>query len=114
MSFIDWEAMWSRGIEPGQMFEVGEASPTLISCLSRRSFAPNPGMRALVPGAGRSYDALALVQHGFDEVVALDISPAAIKAAQKFLDSSGSPAAAKVKCVAGDFFEHAGRYDFIW
>ena len=67
-----------------------------------------------MPGCGRAYDALALASHGFDEVVALDLAPTAVEAATDFLSRSGDAAAVKVHCIAGDFFEHSGQYDFIW
>ena len=110
----DWDALWSNGLDPGTKFDVGCASPTLTACLSHRNFAPRAGMKALVPGCGRAYDALALADHGFDEVVAIDIASAAVEAAQGYLAKSEAPAATKVKCVAADFFEHRGSYDFIW
>ena len=54
-----WEQMWAGGLQPGQAFDVGSASATLLGCLSRGSYAGRAGMRALVPGCGRAYDALA-------------------------------------------------------
>mmetsp|Transcript_11515 Transcript_11515/g.26426 ORF Transcript_11515/g.26426 Transcript_11515/m.26426 type:complete len:223 (-) Transcript_11515:180-848(-) len=110
-----WESMWSAGLRRGQAFDVGAASATLHGCLSRHSFATRPGMKALVPGCGRAYDALALARHGFEEVVALDLAPTAVAAAQEYLKSEADTAAtAKVRCTTGDFFEHMGQYDFIW
>ena len=109
-----WEQMWAAGLQPGQAFDVGSASATLLGCLSRGSYAGRTGMRALVPGCGRAYDALALVAHGFDEVVALDLAPTAVQSARAFLAASEDAGAARVTCVEGDFFEHAGTYDFIW
>ena len=80
-----WEAMWKRGLEPGDAFDVGGVSGALASYLKR---APRPpeGSAALVPGCGRAYDALALARHGFDRVVAVDIAPTAVRAAQSFLE----------------------------
>jgi len=111
-----WETMWSAGLKPGQAFDVGGASATLLGLLSR---GVKPGARALVPGCGRAYDALALAAHGFSEVVALDLSPTAVKAAESLVAASDDQtAASKVKCVAGDFFEPstlaAGQFDFVW
>ena len=56
-----WEAMWKRGLEPGDAFDVGGVSGALASYLKR---APRPpeGSAALVPGCGRAYDALALAR----------------------------------------------------
>ena len=113
-----WESMWLAGLGPKQAFDVGGPSATLLACLERAGSCPHPaGKRALVPGCGRAYDALALARHGFAEVVAIDLAPTAVKAAQEFLaavDEEGAGAAGKVRCVTGDFFEHSGQYDFIW
>lgn len=109
-----WEQMWAAGLKPGQAFDVGSASATLMGCLSRGSYGGR-GSRALVPGCGRAYDAVALAAHGFDEVVALDLAPTAVQSARAFLEASEDAAVAKrVTCVEGDFFEHEGKYDFIW
>ena len=64
-----WEALWSGGLAKGARFDVGGVSRPLAAELARRSHAPRPGMRALVPGCGRAYDALALAEHGFESVV---------------------------------------------
>ncbi|KAL1515599.1 hypothetical protein AB1Y20_002219 [Prymnesium parvum] len=109
-----WESLWSSGLQPGQLFDVGGASPTLLGCLSRGNYAPRRGMKAFVPGCGRAYDALALAKHGFDEVVALDLSPTAVEAARDFVAASSDEAASKVRCETGDFFAHEAQYDFIW
>jgi len=109
-----WENMWSAGLQPGQAFDVGTASATLLGCLARNNYAVRSGMRALVPGCGRAYDALALAAHGFDEVVALDLAPTAVASASSFLAQSKDAAAGKVAAAEGDFFKHEGQYDFIW
>jgi SAM-dependent methyltransferase len=74
-------------------------------------------MSALVPGCGRAHDALALAEHGFESVVAVDCSPAACDAARAELDASDSPAAARVHVRCVDFFalhSESRRFDFIW
>jgi len=71
-------------------------------------------MKALVPGCGRAYDALALAKHGFDAVVAVDLAPTACEAAKTWLRESGDPAAAKVSVQCADFFALRDKYDFIW
>mmetsp|Transcript_148381 Transcript_148381/g.269582 ORF Transcript_148381/g.269582 Transcript_148381/m.269582 type:complete len:220 (+) Transcript_148381:1-660(+) len=109
-----WERMWKGGLGQGQAFDVGDVSATLSAALARESFAPRPGMTALVPGCGRAYDALALAKHGFESVVAVDLAPTACKAAQTWLRETGDPAAAKVSVQCADFFSLQGEHDFIW
>lgn len=69
-----------------------------------------PVGRALVPGAGRAYDAKALAEEG-NEVVALDLSPTACEAAKQYLgDVKG------VSLVCGDFFDYdpERQFDLLW
>ena len=123
-----WEAMWKRGLEPGDAFDVGGVSGALASYLKR---APRPpeGSAALVPGCGRAYDALALARHGFDRVVAVDIAPTAVRAAQSFLEDEADgydedlgiyyiqikgTRFTKIEVYEVDFFEVPDKFDFIW
>lgn len=113
-----WERMWSAGLPKGAAFDVGAVSQTLAAELARKNHAPRRGMTALVPGAGRGYDALALALAGFDTVVSCDLAPTACNAARSELrDASGAghaDAAAKVRVECSDFFELDGQYDLIW
>lgn len=114
-----WEKMWSGGLGKGQAFDVGAPSQTLVAELARTQYATRPGLSALVPGCGRAYDAVALAQHGFDSVVAMDIAPTACKAAELELQSivqstSASQSVANVQVRCGDFFTFDGEFDLIW
>merc|ERR1719162_644574 len=72
-------------------------------------------MTAIVAGCGRAYDALALAQHGFEKVVAVDLAPAACDAARAFLEETEDPAAAKIEVVCADFFAlEYTDFDFAW
>ena len=108
--------MWGAGLGKGQAFDVGKASQTLVAELSRSAYAPRPGLSALVPGAGRAYDALALAQHGFESVTALDLAPTACEAAREELKAStGDKIAERCSVQCADFFEFTGGpYDLIW
>jgi SAM-dependent methyltransferase len=123
-----WEAMWKRGLEPGDAFDVGGVSGALASYLKR---APRPpeGSAALVPGCGRAYDALALARHGFDRVVAVDIAPTAVRAAMSFLEDEADgydedlgiyyiqikgTRFTKIEVYEVDFFDVPDKFDFIW
>ena len=100
--------------------DVAGVSLPLMAESTRRALAPHPGVRALVPGCGRAYDAIFLAdQCGFESVVAVDLSPTACDAAREEVATSGaSPsvqARVAVECV--DFFEMprpAEPYDLIW
>ena len=88
-----WEKLWAQdgGLPKGTRFDVAGVARPLAAELSRRS-KPGPGARALVPGCGRAYDALALARHGYASVVAVDLSPAACEAAREELQASGGSA----------------------
>jgi len=111
-----WEDMWSKGLKPKEKFDVGEASPTLMEVLELQSLGDCKGKRALVPGCGRAYDAIALAEYGFDSVVAVDISATAVESAKAFLAESKSPAADKIEIICADFFKFdlEPKADVIW
>ena len=75
-----WEKLWAQdgGLEKGSRFDVAGVSLPLAAENARRTLAWRSGMSALVPGCGRAYDALFLAEHGFESVVALDLSPTAL------------------------------------
>ena len=114
-----WEQLWTQngGLPQGSRFDVAGVSLPLTAELARRSLVSRAGMTAFVPGCGRAYDALALAEHGFGSIVALDLSPTACEAAREEIARSSSSAAikARVAVECGDFFEMPSRrFDFIW
>jgi len=114
-----WEALWAQdgGLPKGSRFDVAGVSNPLAAELLRRNLVNRAGMTALVPGCGRAYDALALAEHGFESVLAIDLSPAACQAAQAELAEIGdsmSTAGQRVDVRCGNFFELEGQYDLIW
>ena len=113
-----WEKLWAGGLAKGSRFDVAGVSLPLAADIARRPRATSSGMRALVPGCGRAYDALFLAEHGFESVVALDLSPAACEAAREEIAESGSSPTiqSRVAVECGDFFDLSsdGQFDFIW
>lgn len=113
-----WEKLWAQegGLRPGSRFDVAGVSLPLTAEAGRRMLAPRAGMSALVPGCGRAYDAAFLAEHGFDSVVALDLSPTACDAARELINNSmPSSARSRVEVENGNFFDMASRkFDFIW
>ena len=112
-----WEKLWADGLPKGTRFDVAGVSRPLAAELQRRIAAGEQcraGMSALVPGSGRAYDALALAEHGFERVVAVDLSPSACKAATEEIGASTSSARGRVDVRCSDFFDLTGQYDLIW
>ena len=70
--------------------------------LARNRYGYHSGSTALVPGCGRAYDAIALAQHGFAKVVAVDISKAACAAARALIAKS-APGVSSIEVVNANF-----------
>eukprot|EP00588_Corethron_pennatum_P003261 CAMPEP_0194284580 /NCGR_PEP_ID=MMETSP0169-20130528/27917_1 /TAXON_ID=218684 /ORGANISM="Corethron pennatum, Strain L29A3" /LENGTH=224 /DNA_ID=CAMNT_0039030421 /DNA_START=152 /DNA_END=823 /DNA_ORIENTATION=+ len=112
-----WEKLWAAdgGLPKGTRFDVAGVARPLAAELSRRR-PPTSGKSALVPGCGRAYDALALAEHGYADVVALDISLAACHAAREEMKEVSSSAAERVEIRCADFFalDEERKFDTIW
>lgn len=103
----DWAGHYQAGDTP---WDLGAPHPELSQRLSDGELAPpEPGARALVPGAGRCHDAQALARRGW-AVTALDLVPAAGEAqAAELLRRGGA-------FVAADALEFAAPEPFslVW
>lgn len=76
-----WEALWAKGLQPGQYFDRRQPLPYLMEQVKSGKIAA--GNRVLVPGCGRAYDVELLSRSGlFDRVIGADISPSAVSSAQ--------------------------------
>ncbi|MES2569856.1 MAG: methyltransferase domain-containing protein, partial [Verrucomicrobiota bacterium] len=100
----DWEAHYRRGETP---WDKGAPSPGLVDYLAQE---PMQG-RLLVPGCGLGYDVRALAP-GAEEVVGIDIAPAAVDAARRF------PVTRNERYEVADLFELPpalrGCFDGVW
>lgn len=100
----DWEEHYQQGDTP---WEKGGPSPGLVDFLSAE---PVRG-RVLVPGCGYGHDVRALAATA-DEVIGLDISPSAVKAARKIPTVGGE------SYVLGNLFDLPaslrGSFDWVF
>lgn len=95
-----WDALWQRGVTPGEYWDIHVALPELVAQIKLKQLPI--GGRALVPGCGRGYDVEVLCKSGlYDEVLGLDISETAVRAARDYLDGKGVKG---YQVVTGDFF----------
>ena len=103
---LDWAGRYRAGQTP---WDLGAAHPELTRRLQDGSLAPPAsGGRALVPGAGRGHDALALARRGWT-VVALDLVETLADDLAGPLSRSGG------RFVAGDALEFEDEpFDLIW
>jgi len=100
----DWEAHYRSGDTP---WEKGGANPGLLDYLASH---PVRG-RVLVPGCGFGHDVRALAATA-DEVIGIDIAPAAVKAARAFPQVGGE------RYEVADLFALPARlqraFDCVW
>lgn len=75
-------AVWSKGLAPGQAFDICTPSPVLVQYIQEGKV---PEGRALVPGCGRGYDVTALASPT-RKTFGWEISPTGIEAAKKRLN----------------------------
>ncbi|CAL1702271.1 unnamed protein product [Somion occarium] len=109
-----WDKAWKLGVTP---WDVGYVQPPLVDLLTAKQLEFPTSGRALVPGCGRGYDPIFIASTlGFD-TLAIDISEAAVNAANELLAKSTLPSSGKVTFKLGDFFELSesdGQYDLIY
>ncbi|KAI0780117.1 S-adenosyl-L-methionine-dependent methyltransferase [Fomes fomentarius] len=107
-----WDEAWKGNTTP---WDAGKAQPALTGLLKSGAIdLPRTG-RALVPGCGRGYDAVAIAAALGLETLGTDISSNAVNAARGYLQTTGD-LEAKVKFDVADFFamEEAAAYDVIY
>lgn len=89
-----WDLRYQHAVTP---WDRGQTSPALLGWLADRTLKP---CRILLPGCGRGYEVVELARRGFD-VVALDISAAAIQFVQNELNVHGLEA----ELIQSDLFD---------
>lgn len=103
----DWQQQYETGETP---WDRGAPAPALVQYLATN---PMTG-RVLVPGCGTGQDVRVLALSGA-EVLGLDIAPAAVERARRFL--AGTP---RAEVALGDLFTDtaqpplAGSFDLVW
>ena len=103
-----WEVSWRESVTP---WDAGTPAPSLVKLVRDGAL---PRGRALVPGVGAGYDALALVSSD-RSVVGLDLAPTAVGVATARRDAAGV-SAQQCAFVAGDFFTHdlGAPFQLVW
>lgn len=96
---------WSKRYEQQQTgWDIGYGSTPLIDFLQTIT---DKTIAILIPGCGNAYEADWLLEHGFEHVTVLDISPVLTGALkQRF---QGRP----INIITDDFFHHQQQYDLI-
>lgn len=104
-----WQDAWSTG---DTRWDAGEAAPALVDLLSTTPDLPKG--RALVPGCGSGYDALALAKAGYN-VTALDLVDLAVSRFRSLRDAAGL-SKHQAEAHHADFFAYTAETPFslIW
>ncbi|KAI0800245.1 thiol methyltransferase 1 [Fomes fomentarius] len=108
-----WDEAWKVGTTP---WDAGQPQPALTALLESGTIGFPRAGRALVPGCGRGYDTVSIAAILGIETLGTDIAPAAIEAAQKYIQSAASTAIDKVRFEVTDFFalDDAAGFDLIY
>jgi SAM-dependent methyltransferase len=105
MSDILGKEYWDEHYRTGQTgWDIGSISPPLKAYFDTLA---DKNLRILIPGGGNSYEAIYLIECGFQEVTVVDISEVVCQQLTDKYTSQG------LKVVCNDFFEHSGTYDLI-
>lgn len=97
----DWQERYLNQDTP---WDLGQASPPLTAFLQNWT---HKEAEILIPGGGRSYEAIWAWENGFERLYSLDIA----KAPQKALCAVYPERVNHI--LIENFFEHKGRYDLI-
>jgi methyl halide transferase len=105
MSDILNKEYWDERYRTGQTgWDIGSVSPPLKAYFDT---LVDKKIRILIPGGGNSYEAVYLIEKGFQDVTVVDISEVVCQQLTEKHASEG------LKVVCDDFFEHSGTYDLI-
>jgi SAM-dependent methyltransferase len=98
-----WDALYANH---QTAWDIGHVSAPLKEYIDQLT---DKNIRILIPGAGKSYEAVYLAEKGFTDITVVDISPVLTKSLKEKLAGS-YPA---IKIITGDFFELTGSYDLF-
>ncbi|KAJ8522181.1 hypothetical protein ONZ45_g1234 [Pleurotus djamor] len=112
-----WETAWKADMS--YLWDFGEIQPPLRDLLTSGEVPfVKEGGRALVPGCGRGYDAVAIASILGNDTLAMDISATGIQAGKDYLASLPPLSLGKVTFLEGDFFTYEvsaeERFDLIY
>ncbi|PCH41417.1 S-adenosyl-L-methionine-dependent methyltransferase [Wolfiporia cocos MD-104 SS10] len=96
-----WDKAWKGEVTP---WDAGCAQPPLQDLIASGKLKLPKSGRALVPGCGRGYDALVIASELGLDTLAIDISPTAIEAAQRWEYAIQGSVTPKIDFQVKDFF----------
>ena len=97
-----WE---ERYLQENTGWDIGHVSTPLQTYIDQLT---DKSIKILIPGAGRGYEAIYLVEKGFKNVTVLDLAEQPLKEIKDKI-----PEFSTENLIVGDFFDHSGKYDLI-
>lgn len=99
-----WEQRYADGTTGWDMGVVAPALKQYFDSIEPKDAA------ILIPGCGNAWEAKYLVEQGFTNITVIDIAEPPVNHLREAL---GVDAQQQCNVVLGDFFAHAGKYDYI-
>ncbi|KAL0949592.1 hypothetical protein HGRIS_009640 [Hohenbuehelia grisea] len=96
-----WDHAWKEGVTP---WDLGVGQPPLRDLIESGEIDFSRAGRALVPGAGRGYDAIFIASKLGLDTLALDISPTAVEAGNALVASQQPLTTGSIEFRVADFF----------
>jgi SAM-dependent methyltransferase len=103
---VDHPDFWSARYKNEQTgWDLGEISTPIKEYADQLI---DKSLRILIPGCGRAWEALYLLENGFKNVHVLDFAPEPL---EELRNRVGDSSELQMHCV--DFFQHTGNYDLV-
>lgn len=103
------EEYWESRYQQAQTgWDIGSASTPIKSYISQLT---DKNLKILIPGCGNAWEAHALLDAGFSQIVLLDFAASPLETVRKQLPQAVERG--NLKLVCEDFFAHEGHYDLI-
>lgn len=102
--FLDKNYWDERYLQHQTGWDIGYVSPPLKQFFDTLT---DKHLRILIPGGGNSYEAVYLLEQGFNDVTVVDISEVVCRRLADNYQNQG------LRVICADFFEHSGVYDLI-
>lgn len=107
MRNLDAKYWNSRYLNKQTGWDLGEVSPPIKNYIDQLT---NKDLKILIPGAGHAYEAVYLLEKGFNNVTVIDFAQQALDNLKLKLKNIN---VAHYQLRMVDFFEHKGVYDLI-
>lgn len=98
---------WDELYRTGQTaWDLGQVSTPIKAYVDQLT---DKNLRILIPGAGKSYEAIYLATQGFTNITVADISPVLTQSLREAIGNTYP----SIRIITGDFFTLEGSFDLI-